>query len=182
MQQKWRSDTDKLTFIICDARKLLDRSSLPESTVPKVDDTADVMIGDVNMFFVPDTDDEPDPSGVPTVIGEVEIMIASQNERGRGIGLEVLRLFLWYVWTHRAKVLDEHCVGAELAYLRAKIDASNLSSIRLFQRIGFTVVSMEPNYFGEIELRRTGEDLGVDLKVVWEEYSDCTSTLLSYQG
>jgi hypothetical protein len=181
MQEKWRLDADKLTFIVCNTQKLLDRNTAPAKAVPKIDDSADMMIGDVNLFLVSDDDDsDSSQGGVRTIIGEVEIMIANPNARGCGNGLAVLRLFLWYIWTYKQGILQE-CTGTSLAYLRVKINASNLPSIRLFERLGFAMASKEPNYFGEIEMRWTAEDVTPGLETIWQRYTDNSSTLLSYE-
>ncbi|KAJ5812115.1 hypothetical protein N7474_008416 [Penicillium riverlandense] len=47
----------------------------------------------------------------------------------------------------------------EFSYLSVKIGQSNTRSLALFESLGFSKVSDEPNFFGEFELRR------VDLKM-----------------
>ncbi|CAL5873751.1 uncharacterized protein PFLUO_LOCUS8033 [Penicillium psychrofluorescens] len=44
--------------------------------------------------------------------------------------------------------------GLEFSYLSVKIGQSNTRSLALFESLGFSKVSDEPNFFGEFELRR----------------------------
>jgi RimJ/RimL family protein N-acetyltransferase len=138
------------------------------------------MLGDVNLFLVPENDGGVSETTAPAVVGEIEIMIARREARNRGLGLETLCLFLWYIWTHRRDILDEYSSGANLVYLRVKIDATNSPSIRLFERVGFIKVSEEPNYFDEIEMRWDGEHIAPDLEANWQLYTERSSTL-SYE-
>jgi len=61
MQQSWRADSDKLTFIAC-----LPQPEFQHEVAAGKDDAPDRMIGDVNLFF--SAADE-DPEGC---IGELE--------------------------------------------------------------------------------------------------------------
>jgi RimJ/RimL family protein N-acetyltransferase len=131
------------------------------------DDSSQVMVGDVNLFlFDDDAAGEAETtsgSGMRDVVGEVEIMIAQSSARGRGVGRRALSMFLRYVWGNRQSIVGEFGTsqrGADgdglrmqLSYLRAKIDAGNDRSIALFRKVGFEMVSEEPNYFGEVEMR-----------------------------
>ncbi|XP_053600765.1 alpha/beta-tubulin-N-acetyltransferase 9 isoform X2 [Plodia interpunctella] len=71
MQESWRDDEDKCTFII------LTKGN-------EVDEVA--MIGDTNIFI---TDKE-------NKVGEIEIMIAEQSAQGRRLGWEAVILMLLY--------------------------------------------------------------------------------------
>ncbi|KAF2134121.1 acyl-CoA N-acyltransferase [Dothidotthia symphoricarpi CBS 119687] len=178
MQASWRSDGDKLTFIICEAPQV---PSLPQQVqsqqrskiTPEVDDAPERMIGDVNLFLSPadssDDDEGGDGNGGEEVVAELEIMIASPSHRGRGLALECLLAFIAYLRRNLSSILAEANGRVKLAYLRVKIDQHNLRSVRLFERLGFEREGAGANYFGEVELRRRlgsedGEgDVGVEV-------------------
>ncbi|KAF2429931.1 acyl-CoA N-acyltransferase [Tothia fuscella] len=157
MQRSWRTSTDKLTFIACENEsKETEKGAVQISA--GVDDSSRNMIGDVNLFLFEDDLEE--------IIGEVEIMIARRDCQGKGYGHLILSMFLWYIVRNVDAIL-EHFGGddtkASLKYLRAKIDAENERSIRLFEKVGFEKIDEKPNYFGEVELRLTlsgQEELG----------------------
>ncbi|KAH7062347.1 GNAT domain-containing protein [Macrophomina phaseolina] len=174
MQRSWRDDGDKLTFIQPPATSI----TTPRTIVGKVDDAPARMIGDVNLFLVPDDEDEDDDANnqplrnsTVAVVGELEIMIASPAYQGRGIGAAVLAAFITYVDRHLESILAEYSAtsagGAtatttaaaavtkmSLKHLRVKIGSTNVRSLRLFEKVGFVRVSETPNFFGELELRR----------------------------
>jgi len=54
---------------------------------------------------------------------------------------------------HQAILREYSSEPSLLVYLRAKINAENEPSIALFKKAGFTKVSEEPNYFGEVEMQ-----------------------------
>ena len=59
------------------------------------------------------------------------------------------------ILTNTSSILQEYSKGqvAHLRYLRVKISKDNVTSISLFESIGFVRTSAEANYFGEVELR-----------------------------
>ena len=136
-------------------------------------DTPATMIGDVNLFLTPHDEDEDDEEEradgkiendrVQGVVGEVEIMIAEKGFQGKGLGKEILLVFMWYVLCSVGEIMKEYREGGDgngngkeescLRYLRVKIDQENVRSIRLFEGVGFKKVTEEADYFGELELR-----------------------------
>jgi RimJ/RimL family protein N-acetyltransferase len=171
MQQSWRLDHDKLTFIVCHAPNMQGKDTPTETLKGRVHDAPDRMIGDVNLFLYeddPDDDAEPTstattaaPRGQKPVLGELEIMIASPAARGRGLAYATLLAFLGYISAHLALILEEYRGGSDekseryLRYLRVKIDQHNVRSLGLFGKLGFQRVGAV-NYFGEVEMRLQG--------------------------
>lgn len=106
MQLSWRDDPKKCTFIVL-GRQEEGENSLPENLL-------DVMAGDVNMFFN-DRDD--------ATIAELEVMIAEESYRRKGLGREAVHLMMHYGAT---------VLGVTKFYV--KINQINTSSIELFKR------------------------------------------------
>lgn len=168
-QQSWRTSHDKLTFIICQP---LDSSSTTVTTetvqAGKVD-ASERMIGDINFFIYPYDDDEDEEDQAAAAneglyVGEVDVMVASKEHRGKGIGHAAVTTLLTYVHRNKAQILEEYVRGeeegketttkkkaAQLKGLMVKIKEGNAASIALFRRLGF-VQKGEVNYFGEIQM------------------------------
>ncbi|KAL4754162.1 hypothetical protein BDW72DRAFT_190305 [Aspergillus terricola var. indicus] len=176
MQQSWRNDADKLTFIIClPAASERDNGNL---SLTDEDDSPAHMIGDINLFLrveedEEDGDKEKNPSN-PQIIGEIELMIAEKKDQGRGFGKAALLAFLKYVLGREREVLEEFVAGDEEAKkvmdkekvkelkfgaLSVKIGQANERSLKLFEGLGFKKIGDSPNYFGEWELRRKELDI-----------------------
>lgn len=116
------------------------------------------MIGDINFFLYPSDDDDA-PDGC--CVGEVDIMIAGQGDRGKGLGKAAVSTFLHYIWRNRHEILGEYQSGeaslaktggsSRLVVLMAKIKSDNVGSIALFKGLGFEQEG-DVNYFGEIKM------------------------------
>lgn len=175
MQQSWRQDADKLTFIAC-----LPLPSTSNDRLLSFSEDADAperMIGDTNLFLRFDDDDDDDDDSDKTeekrVIGEIELMIAEKRNQGQGFGRGALLTFLWYITRHEREILDEFVQSTanaaddrnkkssstrKMKCLSVKIGKDNARSLALFESLGFEKRSPEPNYFEEFELRRYGLD------------------------
>lgn len=156
MQEIWRQDADKLTFIVC--QYVAGVSDATETVQEGALDTEDDMIGDVNMFLTT-SDDEDD--GETRHMGELELMIATKAHQNQGLGRAALLTFLRFIAEHENDIMDEFlpsgtetCEVRRLSYFCAKIGEQNHRSIGLFESLGFVKTSTKPSYFGEFELRR----------------------------
>ncbi|KAJ4389197.1 hypothetical protein N0V93_006660 [Gnomoniopsis smithogilvyi] len=156
-QESWRASHDKLTFILCQpttTANVVDDQSVDAGKV----DAPGQMIGDINFFLYPSDDDDA-PDG--TCVGEVDIMIAGQGDRGKGLGKAAVSTFLHYIWKNRDEILREYQAGEtgltktdgglRLEVLMAKIKSDNKGSIALFKGLGFEQDG-DVNYFGEIKM------------------------------
>lgn len=162
-QQSWRTSNDKLTFIVC--APLSDGSNY---IIAGSADSDDKTRGDINFFLYPyDTVDDSvtDPN---LLVGEVDIMIAATEHRGRGVGQAAVRALLVYIQRNLTAILSEYSgqKGAELKGLMVKLKEGNKASRALFERLGFKQEG-NVNYFGEITLLMAWEDL--TKKHWWEE-------------
>jgi hypothetical protein len=132
------------------------------------------MVGDINLFLRVDDGEEGDAP--PEIVGEIELMIAEKVNQGRGFGKASLLTFLRYIIERQTAIIEEFVnadVQAETAgklraaqaslgfsCLSVKIGQVNSRSLALFESLGFEKVSVEPNFFGEYELRRTELEMG----------------------
>lgn len=124
MQQSWRQDNDKLTFIV-----------LCAETYAKSNDEIAAMVGDTNLFLHYDEEEK-------QYVAEAEIMIASTQARAKGYGREAMLLMFKYAQSNLT-----------LAKFEAKIDMDNLISLRLFESFQFIEVR-RVEVFHEVTLER----------------------------
>ncbi|KAK0739248.1 GNAT domain-containing protein [Apiosordaria backusii] len=196
-QLSWRTSTDKLTFIICSPLPLPSEHHPPLATnpdtiktVPQDADTPPKMLGDINLFLYPSEDSSSSSSPAPPipkeVVGEVDIMIASPEHRGKGLGEKATRAFIGYIWENKEEIMKEYIsdkiddgvdVGEEevevpkLTMLMAKVGEGNEQSLRLFgEKLGWEQEGGR-NYFGELKfvLRDVGGFVGEKKKKGEEE-------------
>ncbi|KAJ2708450.1 N-acetyltransferase 9 [Coemansia spiralis] len=131
MQQSWRADSDKCTFIVL---------AKDGQTAPGDYDVGDnsQMIGDVN-FFLNNTDNPHE--------AELEVMLAEASASGKGVATEVLALMMHYA---------VHDIGVTDFVVRIK--ETNSASIHVFtSKLGF-VETERSRAFKEVTLRRTVDD------------------------
>lgn len=111
MQESWRDDPKKCTFIILS--NTLFRPNATEDELMTEDEEIRLMCGDVNLFFN-NIDNENDV--------EIEVMIAERDCQRKGFAREAVLLMMRYGIT----------LGVQRFY--AKISSSNLPSRNLFER------------------------------------------------
>ncbi|XP_011490773.1 N-acetyltransferase 9 isoform X1 [Oryzias latipes] len=120
-------DFPECTFIILDTQKWADPSVNEETC----------MVGDVNIFLT----DSTDPS-----LAELEIMIAEESYRGKGIGKEVTLMMMCY---------GVNKLG--IKRFQAKIGLDNHTSIAMFKKLHFQEVSV-CQVFKEVTLELTVDE------------------------
>lgn len=168
-QQSWRTSHDKLTFIICEALSGEQRSDDARVVTAKVDDSSDNMKGDVNFFLYLDDDDEDGAEqregSQIGLRGEIDVMIAGQQHRGKGTGEAAVRTMLAYIRKNLTGILQEYAQGENLdkdkirlVGLMAKIKEDNTGSRGLFKKLGFRQEG-EANYFGEVKMVMSWEEI-----------------------
>ncbi|KAJ6056263.1 hypothetical protein N7444_005361 [Penicillium canescens] len=168
MQLSWRTDADKLTFIVC--RPTEEEPS--QHQLQRESDGPPNMVGDINLFLRIDDGEQGDSP--PKILGEIELMIAEKNNRRRGFGRAALLMFMRYIVQYQGAILEEFVGGGgvdvetvrklrtgveveanetetatastlEFDYLSVKIGKDNVRSLALFEGLDF-VKSSEPNF------------------------------------
>ncbi|CAH9135831.1 unnamed protein product [Cuscuta epithymum] len=124
MQLSWTQDPLKHTFIVLD-------KDLIVGDFFHGDPHVEAMVGDVNIYLN-DLDD--------SHIAEIEIMIAEQKRRGKGLGKETVLLMMAFAVRNFG-----------VKNFRAKIGESNKASLSLFQKLGFAQTSYS-QIFSEVTL------------------------------
>ncbi|KAJ6080072.1 hypothetical protein N7467_009825 [Penicillium canescens] len=190
MQLSWRTDADKLTFIVC---RPLSTASTPEEEpsqhqLQTESDGPPNMVGDINLFLR--IDDGEQGNSPPKILGEIELMIAEKNNQRRGFGRAALLMFMRYIVQYQGAILEEFVAGGgvdveTVRKLRTGVEveveanetetatASTLEFDYLCVKIGkdnlpslalFESLDFEkssgPNIFHELELRRRDLSLG----------------------
>ncbi|CAM9717515.1 unnamed protein product [Sphacelaria rigidula] len=133
MQKSWKEDPKKCTFII------LARGRVASTWMLAFEDEEPQMAGDVNLFFN-DLDDKS--------ICEVEVMVAEERWRRKGLAREALLMIMRYG-------LDE--LGAKTFY--CKIGDANQASRALFDKLGYARHAYV-EVFKETELRFVADEAG----------------------
>uniref|UniRef100_A0A7I4YBM5 N-acetyltransferase domain-containing protein n=1 Tax=Haemonchus contortus TaxID=6289 RepID=A0A7I4YBM5_HAECO len=131
MQQNWRVDGDKLTFIILSRARLDCGCSEVHS-----------MIGDVNLFL-----------NVESEAGELEVMVAEQMERGSGAATEAVSLMIAYVVKELhverffVKITDDN--AASLHLFKNKLKFRQVSHSEVFGEFTLELPLSEVEQFRE---------------------------------
>jgi RimJ/RimL family protein N-acetyltransferase len=116
MQQTWMNDKDKVTFIIIDKEYIPQTSTLPIT----IEESVECMCGDVNAFLT--KQDDPDEPNYGCIVAEMEVMIAEEKSRRKGIAKEAVLLLMNYVKNE----LNVNC-------FEVKINEDNIASLALFK-------------------------------------------------
>ncbi|XP_050079117.1 alpha/beta-tubulin-N-acetyltransferase 9 [Anopheles maculipalpis] len=135
MQQSWRNDEDKCTFLI------LDRERFEQTK-----DEIEALVGDTNIFLQSNTEAEDTDPTDRRLLGEIEIMIAEPSARGKRYGWEATLLMLVF--------------GVERLHLRQYIAITkdtNERAIRMFERMKFRETKRTP-IFQEVSFGRPVEE------------------------
>jgi methionyl-tRNA synthetase len=182
-QLSWRTSHDKLTFIVCEPSSGDQQNDAARVITGKVDDSADNMRGDVNFFLYLDDDDEDDggeqrESNQIRLRGEIDVMIAGTQHRGKGTGEAAVRTILAYIRRNLTAILEEYAGGENLdknkvllVGLMAKIKEDNTGSRGLFKKLGFRQEG-EANYFGEVKMVMDWEGVESEEMVDGLEYRE----------
>lgn len=138
MQSSWAEDEDKCTFIVLDATKF----------VAAGDNDIEGMVGDVNLFF---NDEAPSTA-------EIEVMIAEQKSRRKGLAAEALSIMMSYAHRHLG-----------VTVFRAKVGFTNVASSALFHKLGY-VETCRSELFQEatLELAVSRSDHSLAWSADWE--------------
>ncbi|XP_067633277.1 alpha/beta-tubulin-N-acetyltransferase 9 [Eurosta solidaginis] len=126
MQNSWRDDEDKCTFLIL-SRMIYDETG----------NELEALVGDTNLFLKAD-----EVSGDRLQIAEAEIMIAEPQARGKGYGWEAMLLLFKYAQKN-----------LNIRKYEAKIGIKNEKSLCMFEKMKFREVSRSA-VFAEITLER----------------------------
>ena len=102
------------------------------------------MIGDTNLFISRDKNVENDQN---ILSAEVEIMVAEESQRGKKFGFNALCLMMNYGIEH-----------LKINQFEAKIKCDNVSSIKLFEKLGF-IERTRSEIFKEITYTLDGSNL-----------------------
>ncbi|KQK23156.1 hypothetical protein BRADI_1g71575v3 [Brachypodium distachyon] len=119
------------TFIVLD-------KELIEGEFASGNPHTEAMVGDVNIYM-----NDPDD----LEIAEIEIMIAEQKSRGKGLGQEVILMMM-------AFAVDKYRTHT----FRAKISESNNASLKLFRKLSFKDASYS-SAFKEVTLEASAAEL-----------------------
>ncbi|KAM0910021.1 hypothetical protein ACQ4PT_014435 [Festuca glaucescens] len=133
VHRSWTLDPLKHTFIVLD-KDLIQGEFLVGNP------HTEAMVGDVNIYM-----NDPDD----TQLAEIEIMIAEQKSRGKGLGQEVILMMM-------AFAVEKYRIHT----FRAKISDSNTASLKLFRKLGFKDASYSA-VFKEVTLEAGAAELAL---------------------
>jgi RimJ/RimL family protein N-acetyltransferase len=154
MQQSWRDDPKKCTFIVHSTEACPTSVDASEMSDFSVRENQVGMIGDVNLFLseIDDDGNDDDEEGgagkvddsnddsSPRVQAEIDIMIAEKNYQKKGLGRAATCSMLLYGVTK-----------LEIQRFFCKINDDNVASINLFKSLGF-VQCAYAECFKQVEL------------------------------
>lgn len=178
MQQTWKEDEKKCTFIIhmtdrcSDFEKESKQCAESEEALFRVNENLDWMVGDANLFLSEMDEDEDegsdDDNGIdaatqqpaspptePRIQAEIDIMIAEKDCRGKGLGRAATCAMALYGITE-----------LNIQRIFCKINEDNAASLNLFKSIGFEQCDYAACFKQvELELRKSTEEMQEIFKV-----------------
>ncbi|KAL6649390.1 hypothetical protein ACP70R_013614 [Stipagrostis hirtigluma subsp. patula] len=131
VRRSWTLDPLKHTFIVLD-------QELIEGEFVSGNPHTEAMVGDVNIYM-----NDPDD----LQLAEIEIMIAEQKSRGKGIGQEAILMMMTFA-------VQKYGIHT----FRAKISESNTASLKLFRKLGLKDASYS-KVFKEVTLEASADTL-----------------------
>eukprot|EP00761_Pharyngomonas_kirbyi_P001880 gb/GECH01001884.1/.p1 GENE.gb/GECH01001884.1/~~gb/GECH01001884.1/.p1 ORF type:complete len:214 (+),score=64.10 gb/GECH01001884.1/:1-642(+) len=161
MQKSWHKDNEKCTFILID-------KSIQSESPSNYTKAEEGMCGDVNLFISLEEESE------HKKIGEIEVMVAEEQSRGKGIGTEAILLMMRYALEY-----------LNIQYFTAKILENNHKSLYLFrEKLLFNeieYVSYFNHYEFGVDLEKNEDPATQRIYSLWEKYNICPLNLSSYQ-
>ncbi|KAK3148116.1 hypothetical protein QOZ80_3BG0290890 [Eleusine coracana subsp. coracana] len=142
VHRSWTLDPLKHTFIVLD-KELIEGKFQPGNP------HTEAMVGDVNIYM-----NDPDDSQ----LAEIEIMIAEQKSRGKGIGQEAILMMM-------AFAVEKYGIHT----FKAKISESNTASLKLFRKLGFKDASYSA-VFKEVTLEASADALPLRFPLTVESW------------
>ncbi|KAL6645021.1 hypothetical protein ACP70R_016629 [Stipagrostis hirtigluma subsp. patula] len=136
------SSAPQHTFIVLD-QELIEGEFVPGNP------HTEAMVGDVNIYM-----NDPDD----LQIAEIEIMIAKQKSRGKGIGQEAILMMM-------AFAVEKYGIHT----FRAKISESNTTSLKLFRKLGLKDASYS-KVFKEVTLEAPADALPLKFPLTLGEW------------
>lgn len=174
MQQSWRSDSEKCTFIVLSRNDCMfvGEGVAADNDSEFVKRNLSAMVGDVNLFLSEEEEQNQDETDTPTEErngtrprqAELDIMIAETRYRRNGMGREAAYLMIMYGALH---------LGIRRFF--CKINEDNFASRLLFEKLGFHQCDYA-ECFRQLELELKKETAEEMLRYIQNLYCGTSTT------